>query len=46
MLTGTTPVQSARRPVPRVAPDTRPGKTRESAFTLVRAVHGNSLRSR
>jgi hypothetical protein len=32
-------------PVPRVAPDTRPGKTRQSAFALVRAVQGNSLRS-
>jgi hypothetical protein len=33
-------------PVPRVAPDTRPGKTRQSAFALVKAVQGNSLRSR
>ena len=33
-------------PVPRVAPDTRPGKMRQSAFALVRAVQGNSLRSR
>ena len=33
-------------PVLRVAPDTRPRKTRESEFALVRAVQGNSLRSR
>ena len=40
------PVHGPGGPVPRVAPDTRPGKTRENAFVLARAVQGNSLRSR
>jgi len=46
MLTGTTPFRVPGGPVWWVAPDTRPGKTRDSAFALVKAVQGNSLRSR
>jgi hypothetical protein len=38
--------QSARLPLRRVAPDTRPGRTRATTFPLVRAIQGNGLRSR